>query len=238
MPEVSVVAPAFDEAECIEAFVVELCAVLAGSGSDHEVLCVDDGSTDGTLGLLHSLAGRFPGLRVVALEGHHGQSAAMAAGIRLARGRFVALMDADLQNDPADLRPLLELVRSGSCDCAVGVRTRRRDRWLRRFSSRLANWCSTRIVGDRVTDAGCGIKVGRADVLKTIPFFRGAHRFLPTLARVGGARVVEVPVNHRERAGGQSKYGSGLGRTLSALRDAFGVRWLSDRAIRPQVREL
>jgi glycosyltransferase involved in cell wall biosynthesis len=258
-PALSVVAPAFNEQESIEDFVVEMCQHLdtlaAPGGSSvaanalvanaalanaavaeretYEVICVDDGSSDQTFARLLELQQRFPRLRPVALDRNHGQSAALAAGVSVARGEIIALIDSDLQNDPADVGRLFALLQSNTdVDCYVGVRAKRRDTWLRRVSSKIANSIGRWITGEHIKDAACGLKVSRATLLKRVTFFRGAHRFLATLVRLEGGTVHEIDVNHRPRAKGESKYGSGLGRTFIALRDAFGVRWLKDRKIR------
>jgi glycosyltransferase involved in cell wall biosynthesis len=231
-PTVSVVAPAFNEQESIEDFVVEVCRNLDACQQPYELICVDDGSTDQTARLLGELQARFPRLRLAAFEHNQGQSAALAAGVALARGRYIALTDSDLQNDPADLVRLLGmLLLDGSVDCLVGVRALRRDSWLRRVSSRIANAVGRWITRAPVRDGACGLKVCRADLLQRVAFFRGAHRFLATLVTLEGGRVQEIEVNHRPRLKGESKYGNGLGRTFVALRDAFGVRWMMDRRI-------
>jgi dolichol-phosphate mannosyltransferase len=233
--ELSVVAPVFNEREGIARFVEETCQALDSLQREYELLCVDDGSDDGTGPALRLLATRFSRLRPLALAGHQGQSAALAVGIVAARGSLIALIDADLQNDPADIGPmLLRLDDAASpCDCVVGVRRVRRDAWIRRVSSRIANWSARWIVAEAISDAGCGLKLFRADVLKRIPLFRGAHRFLATLVRMEGGRVAEIDVCHRARTWGVSKYGAGLGRIGTALIDAFGVRWLKARRLRP-----
>jgi glycosyltransferase involved in cell wall biosynthesis len=245
-PALSVVAPAFNEQESIEDFVVEMYQHLEGlptqsassavadtAVSGYELICVDDGSTDQTFARLLELQERFPRLRAIALDRNHGQSAALAAGVAVARGQIIALIDADLQNDPIDVVRLFALLQSrADVDCYVGVRAKRRDTWLRRVSSKIANRIGRWITGEYLRDAACGIKVCRAALLKHVTFFRGAHRFLATLVRLEGGTVHEIDVNHRPRVKGESKYGSGLGRTFIALRDAFGVRWLKDRKIR------
>jgi dolichol-phosphate mannosyltransferase len=233
----SVVAPAFNEEEGIEQFVAEVCGELDGFGCTYELICVDDGSTDSTRARLSALCVRFPSLRPVKLDGHYGQSAALAGGIELARGEIIVLIDADLQNDPRDIARLVGVL-DAHCDCVVGVRVRRRDNWLRRLSSRVANWMSRRITREEFSDAGCGLKVCRAPLLKQVPMFRGAHRFFGPLIKQCGGHVKELQVNHRPRMRGQSKYGHGLGRTFTALRDALGVRWLGDRKLRYRVAEL
>ncbi len=237
-PLLSVVAPAFNEELCIETFVEEVGCALADREGDYELICVDDGSTDRTPEILRALRGRFPALRAVALERHQGQSAALAAGIRLARGRVIALLDSDLQNEPRDILRLLPRILDDEQDCVLGVRAVRQDGWLRRISSRIANRMAGWITGHRVRDAGCGIKLCRASLLKAVPFFRGAHRFVPMLVTAAGGRVCEVEVQHRPRRLGQSKYGSGLGRTFVALRDALGVRWLMQRQVNATARDL
>lgn len=232
VPTLSVVAPAFNEQESIVDFVTEVCGSLDVSNSSYELICVDDGSTDRTSSVLTELQRRFPQLRPVAFERNHGQSAALAAGVALARGRYIALTDADLQNDPADIARMLRvLLEEDALDCVVGVRALRRDSWLRRVSSKIANAVGRWITKASIRDAACGLKVCRAELLKRIPFFRGAHRFLATLVMLEGGRVRELEVNHRPRLRGESKYGSGLGRTFIALRDAMGVRWMMDRKI-------
>jgi dolichol-phosphate mannosyltransferase len=240
LPALSVVAPAFNEQESIEDFVVEMCQHLDALGSagatdraGYELICVDDGSSDQTFTRLLELQRRFPRLRPLALDRNHGQSAALAAGVAAAQGEVIALIDADLQNDPADVGRLFSMLRDqAAVDCLVGVRAQRRDTWLRRVSSKIANRIGRWITGEYIRDAACGLKVCRAPLLKQVAFFRGAHRFLATLVRLEGGTVHEIDVNHRPRIKGESKYGSGLGRTFIALRDAFGVRWLKDRKIR------
>lgn len=237
--KLSVVAPAYNEQESIGDFVAEMCEVLGATGAPYELICVDDGSSDDTWQTLLGLRARFPTLRPAALEKNSGQSAALAAGVSIARGAFIGLIDADMQNDPADLAKMLQMLTERSdLDCFVGVRAERRDNWLRRISSRIANAVGEWITGEAIRDAGCAVKVCRAEVLKRVGFFRGAHRFLATLVKMEGGRVEELLVNHRPRQKGVSKYGSGLGRTFVALRDAFGVRWLMDRKIRYAIQPL
>jgi len=245
LPALSVVAPAYNEQESIEDFVMEMCQHLDvlpppanTAGASYELICVDDGSTDQTFARLMALRQRFPQLRPLALDRNHGQSAALAAGVAVARGEIIALIDADQQNDPADVARLFEMLQADSgVDALVGVRARRRDTWLRRISSKVANRIGQWITGEQIKDGACGLKVSRAEFLKRVTFFRGAHRFLATLVRLEGGVVREINVNHRPRAKGESKYGSGLGRTFIALRDAFGVRWLKDRKIRYKLQE-
>jgi dolichol-phosphate mannosyltransferase len=231
-PQVSVVAPAFNERDCIEAFLEELRGALDRLGRPYEIIPVDDGSTDGTRAILEGLCRCSPILKGIALDHHHGKSAAVAAGMAAARGEIIVLIDSDLQNDPADIGRMLQLMDGqGAADCVVGVRRRRQDTWLRRLSSRLANRVARWVTGVPVTDGGCGFVAGRAQLFRQLALFEGAHRFIATLSRMQGATVAECLVNHRPRYRGTSKYGSGVGRALIALRDAVGVRWMMDRRL-------
>jgi len=167
-------------------------------------------------------------LRVLTFEKNSGQTAALDAAWRAARGTFVVSLDADLQNDPADIPRLLAAL--DSCDVVCGVRRKRQDSWLRRVSSRIANAVRNRVTHETVTDVGCTLRAVRAEYLGRIPVFTGMHRFLPTLLRLAGARVTEVEVNHRPRLHGEPKYNI-RNRVWRATADLLGVRWLQRRWI-------
>jgi glycosyltransferase involved in cell wall biosynthesis len=233
-PEISVVVPAYNERENIVALFDELREALGRTGRSHEIVLVDDGSRDGTAEWLVRESARDPRVVCVLLAGNHGQSAAIAAGLRHARGAVIVTLDADLQNDPADLPRLLAALETA--DVVSGVRARRQDDWLRRVSSRVANGVRRRVLGDPLTDIGCSFKAYRREALEGIPMFAGAHRFLPALCMFRGARLVEVTISHRPRRHGVSKYGVGnrLGR---GLYDLIGVRWLKSRMLRYRERE-
>ena len=233
-PWLSVVVPAYNEEESLAALHRELDAALAKLGRPAEIVLVDDGSRDGTLPAMRALALEDPRVRVVALDGNHGQTAALDAGFRAARGEVIATLDADLQNDPADLARLLEHLERA--DVVNGVRAERRDSVVRRLSSRIANGVRNWATGESVTDVGCSLRVMRAEYVRRIKLYRGLHRFLPTLLRMEGARVIEVPVAHRPRAHGVSKYGIG-NRLFAGLHDVFAVRWMQGRMLRYRVRE-
>lgn len=238
-PKLSVIAPAFDQQACIGRFVFELCDVLDRWGGGYELIVVDDGSRDATPVVLKALRAQFPALRVLVLDRNQGQSAALGAGIAASRGAMVALTGCDLQNDPADIPAMVgHLEGERGPDCVVGVRAHRRDTWLRRLLSRIASAIAARITGHRFRDGTCGLAVCRGDLLRRIPFFRGAQTFLATLVAMEGARVLEVDVNLRSPTATNADHGSALGRTLMALRDALGVRWLADRRVRAVAREL
>lgn len=232
-PALSVVLPVFDEEDCVAGVLDELFAALGG-GPPFEVLAVDDGSRDATPAILAAAAAREPRLRVLRLEPNAGQSAAFAAGFRAARAPVVATMDADGQNDPADIPRLAAAL--AEADVACGFRVRRRDTPARRAASRVANAVRRLVLRDGIRDTGCSLKAFRTELARELPCFDGAHRFYPALCAARGARVVQLPVAHRGRAGGRSKY-TNFGRLLRTVPDLFGVRWLAGRQRRFSVRE-
>lgn len=234
-PRVSLVVPMHDEADNVEPLLAEIEAALAVV-APFEVLIVDDCSRDDTLARLRAFkaAQARPWLRIARLQSRVGQSGAVLAGVELARADLIATLDGDRQNDPRDVPKLLALVESGKCDGATGVRVHRQDSAIRRLSSRIGNRARNWITGDRVTDAACGVKVlPRAAFLKA-PRFNGMHRFMPTLMRYLGLRILEEPVNHRPRAAGKAKYGIG-NRALRGLRDCLAIRWYRQRVVNPGV---
>lgn len=230
LPDLSVVVPLYNEAENLPVLTREIADALGPLRLSWELLFVDDGSTDDSLSVLRRLAAESPRLRILRLEANRGQSAALDAGFRSARGPVVVTLDADLQNDPADIPKMLETLRESGADVVCGIRSKRRDSWLRRISSRVANGVRNRLTGDQVTDVGCTLRACRRDVLRRVPMFDGMHRFLPTLLKMAGARVVEIPVNHRPRLYGQPKYNI-RNRIRRGLVDLFAVRWMQRRWI-------
>jgi glycosyltransferase involved in cell wall biosynthesis len=232
-PVISVVIPVFDEADNLEPLHAEVSAALAKL-PPAEIVLVDDGSRDASLTRMQALAARDPRVRVLALDRNHGQSAALDAGFRAARGEITVTLDADLQNDPADIPRLVALLESA--DCVNGVRADRRDGVVRRLSSRIGNGFRNWVTGEQVTDVGCSLRAMRSRYLRHVKLYRGMHRFLPTLLRIEGARVIEVPVSHRPRHAGRSKYGVG-NRLFVGFFDVLAVRWMQSRALRYQVRE-
>ncbi|HYN22018.1 MAG TPA: glycosyltransferase family 2 protein [Thermoanaerobaculia bacterium] len=233
-PEISLVIPVYNEEENLPVLAGEIRSALEPLGLPYEVLYVDDGSTDESPQVLLELAREDSRTRIVRQRRNSGQSAALDAGLRHARGDIIITLDADLQNDPADIPRLLE--RLDGFDVVSGVRARRRDNWVRRVSSKIANGIRNRVTHESVTDVGCTLRAMRAEYLRRIPVFNGMHRFLPTLLRMEGARVTEVPVNHRPRLHGQPKYNI-RNRIFRALTDLFGVRWLQTRWIDRQMAE-
>ncbi|HYU30686.1 MAG TPA: glycosyltransferase family 2 protein [Thermoanaerobaculia bacterium] len=233
-PEVSLVIPVYNEEENLPVLHGEIVQALSGVGRPYEVIYVDDGSTDRSPAILAGLARQDPHVRILRQKRNSGQSAALDAGFRFARGEVVVTLDADLQNDPADIPRLLE--RIGDYDVVSGIRARRRDSWVRRISSRIANGIRNRVTHESVTDVGCTLRAARTEYLRRIPVFNGMHRFLPTLLRMEGARVTEVPVNHRPRLHGEPKYNI-RNRIWRALLDLFGVRWLQTRWVDRRISE-
>jgi glycosyltransferase involved in cell wall biosynthesis len=229
--EVSLVIPVYNEEENLPILAAEIRAALSGLGRSYEVLWVDDGSIDGSLAALARLAAADPCARVLHLRRNAGQSAALAAGFARARGEVIVTLDADLQNDPADIpRLLAELDEPPGWDLVSGVRTERRDGPVRRLSSWIANRVRNWATGERIEDVGCSLKAYRAEYARRVPMVKGMHRFLPTLVRLDGARIKEVPVQHRPRLHGRSKYGIG-NRLFRALADLLAVRWMERRWI-------
>jgi dolichol-phosphate mannosyltransferase len=227
-PYLSVVVPFFDEQGNVSALHGELVAALAGVNGGVELLYVDDGSRDGTGEALAKLAAADARVRVLSFAQNRGQTAALAAGFAAARGEVIATLDGDGQNDPADLPRLLAAL--GAADVVNGVRTQRQDSWLRKLSSRIANGVRNWATGERVSDVGCSLRVMRAPFVKRVKLYRGLHRFLPTLLRMEGARLAELPVSHRPRRAGRSKYGVS-NRLFVALADLMAVRWMQKRQL-------
>ena len=232
---ISVVFPVNNERDNLAPLLAEVEVTL--NSMELEVLAVDDCSTDGSLQELRRLRFDHEFLRVVSLARHAGQSAAFAAGVELARGDPVVLMDADGQNDPADVPALIVLLENDpECTAVVGYRVTRADSRWKRLQSRVANIVRNWLTGDRVRDTGCSLMVVRKAALHDLVAFDGMHRFFPTLIRQAGGKVVEAPVSHRPRITGESKYGM-WNRGLVALRDALGVRWLRRRVLEYESRE-
>lgn len=226
-PELSVLLPAYNEEGCIEAVVREAAAVLRSMGRPFEVVVVDDGSTDATGPRLQSLRSEIPELRLLRLAVNSGQSAALGAAFRAARGAIFVTLDADGQNDPADIPALVAGL--DTCDVCCGYRVRRQDVWSKRMGSRLANAVRNRVLRETVRDTGCTLKAFRAARARHLPMqFRGMHRFLPALMAMEGARIGELPVAHRPRAAGKSKY-TNWGRLRETLWDLWAVRWMQKR---------
>jgi len=233
-PEVSVVIPAYNEEKCIGACVREVQDVMDRLRRSYEIVVVDDGSTDNTLNVLRECKSGMPQLVILSLDGNCGQSAAFDAGLKGARGAVIVTMDADLQNDPADIPRLLDLI--GEWDLVCGYRRERQDSTVRRISSRIANSVRNRLTHETIRDVGCSLRAFRSECVNGLKLYRGMHRFLPTLLRLDGWTVTEIPVHHRARMWGESKYGI-RNRLFCGLRDLFAVRWMMRRWLKYRIAE-
>jgi dolichol-phosphate mannosyltransferase len=232
-PQMSVVIPARDERENLRPLWQELRGVLEEAGRSFEVILVDDASDDGSSEVLEELAREDSRLRVLHLQRPSGQTAALDAGFRAARGEVVITMDADLQNDPADIPSMLGAL--GTLDVLVGYRERRMDSALRRVLSRVANGVRNRFLGESIRDTGCPLKVFRRSCLVGVRLFDGMHRFLPALMELEGFRVGQMAVHHRPRRWGRSKYGPRT-RLLRPMMDLLAVGWMKRRRLDYRVR--
>jgi glycosyltransferase involved in cell wall biosynthesis len=226
--DISVVAPVFNERDNLTPLVDELIAVLRAMPRQFEIVLVDDGSRDGSFEAIDALALAHPEVRGLHFKANCGQTAAFDAGFKSARGAVVVTIDADLQNDPRDIPALLQALEGH--DAAVGIRTERRDGPLRRLASKIANAVRNRVSGDDIIDTGCSLKAFRVDALRGIKLWNGMHRFLPTLIKLEGGSVVQVPVNHRPRLAGTSKYGV-WNRVFRSSADLLAVRWMKSRRL-------
>ena len=235
--ELSLITPAHNEEDNIEALVEQSRAALDRTGVPYELIVADDGSTDATRARVAALMPGRPWLRCVAMRDTppgrgNGQSAAFHAAIRASRGRLIATMDADLQNDPADLVAMLELMREKRADMVQGDRSRaRKDNAVRRAGSAVGRAFRRWLLADRIRDTGCSLRVMKREIALALPLeFRGMHRFIPVTAASLGYTVVEMPVHHRPRAAGETKYGLGIWqRALPGLVDLFAVRYMRNR---------
>jgi dolichol-phosphate mannosyltransferase len=232
--DVSLVIPVYNERENLAPLLDEIRTALAGRR--YEVVAVNDGSTDGSLEELKALKAHRPELHIVSFAANAGQTAAFAAGFRAARGAVIVTLDADGQNDPADVPALLETLAKSGATAVAGYRAARADSAWKRLQSRIANGVRNRLNRETIRDTGCSLKAFRADALRALPLFAGMHRFLPTLVKMHGGTVTEVPVGHRPRRGGTTKYGM-WNRVFRSLADALAVRWMQRRQLRYRVTE-
>ncbi len=226
----SLIIPFYNEEEIIQTVLNEACAAMLALGCAHEIIAVDDGSTDATRSLAYELKPRWPNLRVLAFDKNRGQAAVLMDGMRVARGEVLITMDGDGQNDPANIAALLQRLAMGDADMIATVRANRKDGWLRRRMSRLANAVRQRFLHDGVTDSGCALKVFRHEVFSAFIPIRTLYSFIPALAVAAGYRVTELPVNHRPRETGVSKYGLGV-MLWRPLVDMVGIWWFARRRI-------
>lgn len=224
----SVVVPVYNEAENVQPLLERLAAVLADWPGRAEMVFVDDGSTDRTLELLVQAQASEARIRIAHFRRNLGQTAALATGFRLARGAAVVTLDGDLQNDPADIPPLVEMLKEWDAVC--GIRVGRQDGWWKRFSSRIANAYRNWLTQDDIVDIGCTLKAFRRECVEGLELHRRMHRFLPTLLKMRGYRVTQAPVRHHPRLRGKTHYGTWR-RLVEGLGDVWAVRWMKKNRI-------
>lgn len=230
-PELSVVVPIYNEFESLQPLLEAIANGVAPLYTPYEIVCIDDGSTDGTTALLKQQAEERSDLRAIILRRNYGQTAAMSAGFKHAQGKIIVTMDGDLQNDPADIPMILEKLEEGY-DLVSGWRKKRQDDAVTRLlPSKIANWLIAKVTGVNLHDYGCSLKAYRSEVVADMNLYGELHRFLPALAYIEGARITELPVRHHARQFGQSKYG--LGRTFRVLMDLFTIFFMKTFLTRP-----
>jgi len=232
--EISGVVPVYNEEGNLPILIPKLVEVLKGLERSYEMIFVDDGSSDESRRILGEMTLQYPSLRILRFRVNRGLSAALLAGMREARGGIIVTLDSDLQNDPADIPKLLEYL--DRYDMATGWRQKRRDTWLKKISSKIGNAVRNLLSGENIRDSACTLRAFKKDCIIGIPVFNGMHRFLSTLVKMGGYRIIEVPVSHHPRRFGRSKYNI-RNRMLKSFIDLLAVRWMKARAIHWEIEE-
>lgn len=228
----SLVIPLKNEEENISELLNELEPIMNSLNHPWEAICIDDGSDDKTLEILRKISKSKPYLRILVFKHNYGQSSAFDAGFKAAQGEFIITLDGDRQNDPADIPKLIQEARD--VDLVCGCRANRKDPWSKKIISVFANYIRSRICQDGVQDTGCSLKLYRTESLRKIKMFHGMHRFLPALFLMEGLKIKEVPVNHRERTKGATKYNF-LNRSFNTISDMFAVCWMRKRCLKYQI---
>lgn len=228
----SIVIPLKNEESNIEDLIAEIEPIMIGLKQSWELICIDDGSTDKTLKILQMLSKNKTHLKIIAFNKNYGQSSAFQAGFAAAKGKYIITLDGDRQNDPHDIPKMLSLI--DECDLVCGIRSKRKDPWSKKITSKIANKVRRWICDDGVQDTGCSLKIYRRECLAKIKMYHGLHRFLPALFKIEGFKIKEIPVNHRERTKGQSKY-TFFNRSFNTLTDLWAVRWMNNRQLRYQI---
>jgi dolichol-phosphate mannosyltransferase len=232
--DISLVVPVYNEEENLPILIPEMTEVLQGLGKSYEMIFVDDGSTDGSRALLKRMIAQDPQIRLLGFKRNCGETAAGAAGLKEARGKIVITMDADLQNDPKDIPKMLDYLKD--YDMVSGWRERREDSRIKRITSKIANRIRNGLSKESVRDSGCTFRTYKRECLQNLKLYKGMHRFMPTLVRMEGFRVIEIPINHRPRKFGVSKYNT-WNRMWRAFVDLLAVRWMKNRHIGYEIEE-
>ncbi|HXT13146.1 MAG TPA: glycosyltransferase family 2 protein [Candidatus Angelobacter sp.] len=236
-PDLSFVVPCYNEQDNLRALAKAIADSVAPLSRSYEIVITDDCSKDNSWQVLKELAAADPRIRGQRFEYNCGQSAALWAGMKAARGKIIVTLDADLQNDPQDLSKLLEAVKSYDCACGSRVAARRQgDSLVRVVSSRIANGVRNKLSGENISDAGCCYRAFKRECIENLKFFKGMHRFMPTLFKIEGFTVTEVPVRNNARLAGKSNYGIG-NRLFASFYDLLAVRWMKKRMYRYKVAE-
>ena len=228
------VAPVYNEEKNLPVLIPELSEVLKSTGKSYEMIFVDDGSTDKSRSILKQLAVRLPEIHLLGFKKNCGETAAGAAGLKEAKGEVVITMDADLQNDPRDIPVMLDYLKE--YDMVTGWREKRDDSWIKRVSSRIANRIRNRLSGETIRDSGCTFRAYKKQCLQNLKLYKGMHRFMPTLVKMEGFRVIEIPIRHHPRKYGVSKYTT-WNRMGRAFVDLLAVKWMKSRHIRYEIEE-
>jgi dolichol-phosphate mannosyltransferase len=232
--DISIVAPVYNEEENLPILVSQLVEVLGPLRKTYEMIFVDDGSKDRSRQVLKEMVSKYPQLRGLGFKYNCGESAALYAGLREARGDIIVTLDADLQNDPKDIPAMLEYLRE--YDMVTGWRQKREDSWVKRKTSKIANRIRNSLSGESIRDSGCTLRAYKRECLRNLKMYKGMHRFMPTLVKIEGFRVIEIPIAHRARQFGVSKYTT-WNRMWSAFADLLAVRWMKSRHIRYEIEE-
>ncbi len=232
--DISVVVPVFNEEENLPVLIPQIVDVLRPGGKRYEMIFVDDGSTDRSRQILKEMISKYPQIRVLGFRKNCGETAAGAAGLKEARGEIVITIDADLQNDPKDIPTMLEYLRD--YDMVTGWRQKREDSWVKRITSRIANRVRNRLSGETIRDSGCTFRAYKRECLQNIKLYKGMHRFMPTLVKMEGFRVIEIPIAHHPRKFGVSKYTT-WNRMWRAFVDLLAVKWMRSRHIHYEIEE-
>ena len=233
-PEISIVVPVYNEEENLPILISQLVSVLKALGKSFEMIFVDDGSTDESRKILKSRASEHPEIRVIGFKKNCGETAAGAAGLKEARGEVVITIDADLQNDPKDIPMMLEYLKD--YDMVTGWRQKRDDSWTKRITSKIANRIRNGLSGETIRDSGCTFRAYKRECLQGLKLYKGMHRFIPTLVKMEGFRVIEVPISHHPRKFGVSKYTT-WNRMWRAFVDLLAVKWMKSRHIHYEIEE-
>jgi glycosyltransferase involved in cell wall biosynthesis len=232
--EISVVVPVYNEEENLPMLIPQIAQVLGPLGKSYEMIFVDDGSTDGSRKLIRKMVSQYPQIHILGFKKNCGETAAIDAGLKEARGEIVITMDGDLQNDPKDIPRMLENLKD--YDMVSGWREKRDDPWIKRVSSKIANGIRNWLSQETIRDSGCTFRVYKRECLQNLKLYKGMHRFMPTLVRMEGFRVIEIPITHHPRKFGVSKYNT-WNRMWRAFADLLAVKWMKSRRIDYEIEE-